>query len=121
MKLGQLKAAEQSIGKLLNCDLPIKEAYQLSRMIKKTQEYLTTAEEIRNNLVKKYGTVQDDKSIKVMSDKIQFFVDEYNKLLDIDIDLKFTKIGAELLNGAKLSPIDINNLEFILEEKSDGN
>lgn len=120
MKLGKLKQAEESLKKILNADLPIQEAYKLSRMVARVSEELTAAEKMRVDLViKKYGTQKEDKTWFIQPEKLEEFYNEYNKLLETEVDVPIVKIKMETLNGTKLSPIDLHNLDFIFEEEQE--
>ena len=119
MKLGKLKQADESLKKLLTADLPVQEAYKLSRVVARISEELTAAEKIRNDLVmKKYGVKKDDK-FAVPPEKLEEFYKEYNTLLDVEVDIPIVKIKLDSLNGAKLSAVDLHNLDFIFEEEKE--
>ncbi len=115
IKLGQIYKSKDSLQKLFNCDLPVIQSYQLSKVLTAFNEELKRIEEVRTVLVKKHGTEKDGMFTVEDRSKEQFF-SEFNPLLETEVDIPITKIKLEILNGAKLSAIDVSNLEFILEE-----
>jgi GTP1/Obg family GTP-binding protein len=120
MKLGKLVQASGSLKKLLNADLPAREAYRLSRMATRMEEELTAVEKLRIDLVmKKYGTQKEDKTWFVPPEKLEVFHKEYNELLDVEVDIPTVKIKLEVLDDVKLSAVDLGNLSFLLEEEQE--
>lgn len=124
IKLGKLVQVKNSLVKLVNADLPVREAYNLSKTLKRIEEELKTADEIRISLIKKIGqeVMKDDKptgETRILPEDQERFFTEYNQLLDVEVDIPACKINLNQLNGAKLSAVDIVNLDFILEGESD--
>ena len=59
LKLKEILQNIDSIGKLLNKELPVKTAYRLGRLSKALQSELDQFNLTRNNLIKKYGKEKD--------------------------------------------------------------
>ncbi len=111
--LNDIQNAKEIITKLANVDLPIKESYLLSKLIKLLNEEYNTIEEFRMNLVRKYGETDGD-NIKVIPGTENFisFMNEYNQFMNTEIDLNLSKIdlNVEQLNFS-MKPIDLIAIE----------
>ena len=141
MNLGSLKAVEPSLTKLISADLPIKVSYQLSKLYDSIKTELTKAEELRQGLVKKYGEVdpENESNMKVSEANMQAFVNGYNELMSVDIELTFEPVKVQTLldynerlekmghSPISLTAVDISNLKTVrvlsddeeIEEKSE--
>ena len=60
LKLFDINRAQPALNKLLTRELPVRVAFQISRLGKAVQDVYETIEEQRTNLVKKYGAATDD-------------------------------------------------------------
>jgi hypothetical protein len=93
MKMFVIKNAESALRKLVNAELPIKIAFQISSVVDEIDVHLQKFEEFRINLVKKYGE-KTENGIEVKNN-----IDEFNKEIN---DL----MNAEIT--VNIQPIDIN-------------
>ena len=114
IKLGELKVIEESLKKLITMSLPIKISYNLSKTLKKISDELTLFDEQKNILIRKYGTENVEKNLieVIEPQKLVEFSKDINELLSVEIDLEFTPIDIELLEGKELSPADMINLNM---------
>ena len=101
IKLGELKSIEESLKKLITMSLPIRIAYNLSKTLKKVSDELALFEEQKNNLIRKYGSEDEEKKVIEVKDpeKMVNFAKEINELLGVEMDLEFTPIDISLLEG----------------------
>ena len=115
--LGRLFEARGSLAKLLDAELPIKEAYNISKILKSAQVELDFFENERKKLIKKHGDKPDENGdIKVKEENISKFTEEFQKVLDMNVNISGDKVDLNLVNEKiKLTPKDIILLEPILE------
>ncbi|MFZ5986929.1 MAG: hypothetical protein ACOYWZ_07380 [Bacillota bacterium] len=109
----------ESLGKLLNKELPVKTAYRLGRLSKALQSELDQFNLTRNNLIKKYGKEKDGQYQIDPEDKISIekFSKEIDELLAIEINIDaYDPISIDDLGEIKLSAIDMNNLSIFFKE-----
>jgi hypothetical protein len=110
IKLGMLKALEQSITKMYNTDLPIKLSYKISKMIDPVGNELQKIEEQRIKLVEKYGE-KNETGITVTENNLDSFNKEFSELLEVEIDLPITPINLDdIPEEVKLTGFEVNNL-----------
>lgn len=117
IKLGALVSAQESFKKLFAEEsFTIKFKWQLMKVKKaidaETQQY----EEQRIDLVKKYGIDVGNNQLTVQPDKMQEFMSKIGELLDLDVDLRISKIKLEDLEGVKLTAEDMVHLEPFISE-----
>lgn len=118
LTLKELLQNVESLGKLLNKELPVKTAYRLGRLSKVLQSELEQFNLTRNNLIKKYGKEKDgqyqiDPDDKVVMEK---FNEEIEQLLEIEINIDaYDPISVDELGEIKLSPIDMGNLSIFFK------
>ena len=115
MLLGELKAAEPALEKIIKSDLPVKMAYRFHKILQKIAEVNSPTEETRIGLIKKYGDSQPDGSFKVSEEKTSEFTQEFRTLMETEIELDKTTIDSvsiEELDAAqvKLSVTDVSIL-----------
>ena len=118
-KLIEIRSLEGSLVKLTNKELPVRVAYRLSRVLKRVTEELSSIENYRVKLVKKYSKGEDEKGIfEVAKGEEEKFGKEFSELLMEEIDIDFEPILLSDLGDICLTPIDLIRLEkIILEEK----
>ena len=116
IKLIQIKSVENSLVKLLSTDLPIKTAYRLSKLAKSIKKELEHIEEFRVNLVKKHGTVDDKGNTNVTPENLPAFNKDYSDLMNTECQVSFFEIKIHELGDAKLSALDILNIEGFTKE-----
>lgn len=116
-KLFELKNMEKSLGNLLMKELNIKLSYRLGKFLKKVNEEFNELEMSRVKLVKKYGKHEENSDkYEVLPENINNFSNEYNQLLDEEIQIDIEPICLEELGDIKLSPVDMMLLERIIIE-----
>lgn len=102
--------SKEALQKLFSENLPVKTSYRLGRAIKHINSELKDFEDKRIELLKKYGDVVDDK-ISVKAENMESFTKDINDLLQVELDLAFEPVAIDEIKDAKLSAIDMANLE----------
>lgn len=115
LKISQIVTMQQPIQKLMQENMPIKAAYRLSRIANIIDQEMQTIEQKRAELVKKYGEDNGEGNYKVKPENLTIFYNEYQNLLDEEVDLNISPIQIEMLENTKMSPAAINALEPILD------
>lgn len=108
----------ESLGKLLNKELPVKTAYRLGRLSKALQSELDQFNITRNNLIKKYGKEKEGQYQIDPEDKeaMEKFNKEIEELLAIEIHIDaYDPIPVDDLGEIKLSAIDMSNLSIFFK------
>jgi len=129
IKIKELSKISGSIVTLINSPLSPNIGLRLRKFTKAFTEAIDDYNEARNALVKKYGVPKGD-TYEIPNDDreaISKFKEENDLLLEEevelpDITLKTSEITpmynsrGDLARGAILTPIDLNNLEFLFED-----
>ncbi len=111
MTLGEILIAKDPMKKILSSNLPIKEAYELSKITEGFFMEVGRIEKFRDSLLDKYGDLVDGNILIHQEEKEEFIV-KYNELLSQNYDGEDIKVDLSLLesSGVKLSPIDVRIL-----------
>ena len=116
LKLFVIKNLEPVLGKIAKQDMNIQMAYRIGKLIQTLGSELKNIEEHRINLIKKYGTPQeeDNNNYEVLSENKENFVKEYEELLNTEIDIIIEEMSIDDFEGITLSPLDSIALSSIL-------
>jgi molybdopterin converting factor small subunit len=114
IRLAELNRISNSLSKIITQDLPIKQAFRLSRLAKSVDTEMQELETQRVALVKKYGEKDESGNVSVKG-KLQEFIDEFNELLKEEVEISFIPINLNDVGDIKLSAMDIGNLEVFLD------
>lgn len=111
MTLGEILLAKDPMRKILSSDLPIKEAYELSKITEGFFMEVGRIEKFRDSLLGKYGDLSEG-NIHIREETKDEFIGKYNELLSQDYDGEDIKVELSLLesSGVKISPIDVRIL-----------
>jgi hypothetical protein len=115
LTLKQLVEKSESLGKLLNKELPIRSAYRLGRLLNAIKIELKEYDIHRNLLIKKYGKEKDGQFSIDPKDElaIESFVRDNEELMSVWVKIdSYNPISINELGDIKLSPIDLGNLEI---------
>lgn len=105
--LKDVVSAQRPLEKLSKINLPIKVAYQISKVLKKAGEEVKFYEIERFNLIKKHGRLTDKAtdSYQVRPEKNKAFQEELKKLEEIEVNtLVEKKIKLEDLGDINVAP-----------------
>jgi hypothetical protein len=114
MKMFTIKNAESTLRKLVNAELPIKLAFQISSMVDEIDTHLQKFEEFRIELVKKYGD-ETENGIEVKNN-IDEFNKEINDLMNVEITVNITPVDMDVfmnIDNVNLSVADIKALQIL--------
>lgn len=124
IKLKKLWNAGPAFLKIFNSQYEdIKTTYRLSKIAKKINPELEEIEKTRIKLFKKYLVENENGQIKLGNKKYNFkskdsedkFVNEFNELLEDEIEIETIEIQLEHITEAKLKPNEINMLNEVVE------
>ena len=98
--------------KLMTEKLPVKTAYGLAKIESKLKEQFQIVDAVRNGLVNKYGEKDEQGRTQVKQDSPNWekFVDEFNELLEQEVELVVEKVKLP-----ETLEIDSNTL-FLLDK-----
>jgi hypothetical protein len=97
--LESLKIVEPALTKLVKEDLPIRVAYQLSKFIEIVSKEMIKLEELRQELVRRYGE-ENEGVIRVTEENSIQFNRDYGELVNVPVDVgNFTPIDINLILG----------------------
>ena len=110
----------ETIGKIHSSDqLSVMDAYRVNRLVKKLNELNTEYMELKNKLLKQYGTPgEEEGQFVVEGDQREPFMKEMNDLITIEHDLE-TEIlpwPKKLEDGFSAADLNVMELFFNLDE-----
>lgn len=111
--VGDLIAIRKDLESIFNQELPIKTSWNLSKIIKKIEEYYGDFETNRIKILKEYVS---DGETKVPDDKIDEFSAKINELLNIEIDLGCDPISIDDLGDISVAPMALNKMSFLFSD-----
>ena len=118
IKLGELKNAENALKNLaeLKLEYDIEVDVCLTNIFESVAKEFEKMEKFKNKLIEKFGDeIEKDgqkiKQITTESSKWDKFVKNYNKLMNMEINLDVTQLDKSILTGSKISKQDLKSLE----------
>jgi hypothetical protein len=114
MKMFVIKNAESALRKLVNAELPIKLAFQISSMVDEIDTHLQKFEEFRVELVKKYGE-KTENGIEVKNN-VDEFNKEINDLMNAEVTVNITPVDMDVfmnIDNVNLSVTEIKALQML--------
>lgn len=111
---------QESLVKLSKSDMPLKTAFKVKGLIKSVAEESKKFNELRDQLVDKYGQkdadgkliVGEDQSVPIQKDKLEEFSKSFQELLDVEVELP--QVSANDLGKVELSGADLFVLESVI-------
>lgn len=93
-------------------------AFRLKMLTKEVNGLLETFNQTRLALCSKYGTLTEDGTEFDFenADNKRKFEEEYQELLNADVELQFEPMSVSSLGDALLSPIHLESLEWLIIE-----
>ena len=122
MKLRTLYNAYPALTKLAGQDLPLKELYKLSKILRAFEGDIRFYMEQRNEFFRKYGAEQDGE-IVLLPEHAEEFAAAMDELGEIDADADTVSLGLPMeldtdgTENVRLSYNDLQMLEGIVELK----
>ena len=112
--LNDIVTSTESLRKLTTLDLPIKISFRLLELTKQLEVRLTSFEETRLTLLKKYGTQTDATNFKIEDVNVEPFSKEMEELLSEELDVNFVKISVDSLpDSISISAADLRLLSWL--------
>lgn len=119
LTLNSIMNAEDVLNKLADKQgLKAKTSFALAMNIKALSEPIHTFENVKNDLVRKYGEKEGEDSYVVNRDSKNFdkFVEEYSSLMETETDVKIKKIKIDELDDTGLTPNEFIAISFMIGE-----
>lgn len=94
-------------------------AYAVARNMRKIGNEIVDFENIRNKLINKYGTLDENENnyvIKVGTEEHKKFMEEISEYTSIEHDVDIYKVDKEEIFKSNLTAKEIINLDFMIEE-----
>ena len=111
IKLIQILSARDTLSRLGERTLPVKQSYRLAKLIKAINNEMGVYEGERIKLCEKYGTLSEDKTKYDIHD-MEGFSRDSEELLNQEIELEAKPID---ISGFELSAQDIIKIEPFIE------
>ena len=85
---------KNALQELLRCRLPVKTSMDVAKLSRKFNEALKDIDVVRKGLIDKYGTNSErgGKEVKADSENYQKFMEEFDTLLDLEVDIVANKV-----------------------------
>lgn len=116
IQLGML-VQNEALKELVNQPMPSATAFRISMAVKAVQPHLEAFEEARTKMIEKYGTDgENGKEMKEDNKNWEKFVNEYNSLVNEEVDIKIKKVKASALSKVEIKPAHLMSLEWLIEE-----
>ena len=114
MKIKELLASAPALSRLSAMPLNATLAFRLKRIVKQVNSELETFEAQRKESCERYGTLSEDKSQYDFTDeKRKAFEEDFNKLMEEEVEIRFDHFTEESLAGEKIAASDLMLLEWL--------
>lgn len=109
MKLEKLVIHEDSLQRLSKIAITDAQlSWDLAEALESVQKHVKKFHDTRNDLIKKYGTVDpEDPNKFVVLDKREILEAEVKKLAEVSVKMTFPKVPISAFNGAGIAPADL--------------
>lgn len=119
LKLEDLVNSTEALQKLSNTSLKARPAFTVSKMLKEAEKELANFNEVRMNLINKYGEKDEEGKLitdendncKITAEHINDFSNELKELVATTIEINANKLTLEDLGNADFTPSEIAALE----------
>ena len=118
MKISDLKLKVRALQKQAGIDMNVRAAWKVQKNLSALEKDYTIAENMRNDIIKKYGVEKNGIVVIEDEDKKLIATNEINQLEETDIEgtIEFIPITLDELGDIKISPADIFVLSDIIKE-----
>lgn len=103
--------------------MPARTAFKVARLIRELDKENEMFDKQRIDIVTRYAKrdengdmVEENNQVLIDDDKMQQFQDEFNALLDTEVEVNAEKLDIEDLGDIELTPKQIMNLEKFINE-----
>lgn len=121
VKLGLIYQQNEAFNTILRSKLPAKLAYQMAKMTKQIAEECQIVEKHRQDLIEKYGEDfkvegQAEMAKKVKDEHVQTFMNEFNEMLQNEVELYGDRIKIDQLIAVEMTPEQLISIDWLIEE-----
>ena len=117
LTLKALLDAKAAIGNLIGQPLPAPVSFRLARLVSALDPELVAFENTRTKLCEQYGTLNTVTNVYDFEpDQDKLFREEYEALVNSEVQLPGEKFQLALLSQAKLSTVDMLKLDWLISE-----
>lgn len=113
--LRELLQIDGALGRVLEAPLPIKTAFKFRRLVKLLRTDVQALEETRKMLIERYS-VEEGGRRRLIDDSKEEFEQEYQELMDQEIEFDFEPVSISELSGLSLSAKEAFDLERFIKE-----
>lgn len=103
--------------------MPARTAFKVARLIRELDKENEMFDKQRIDIVTRYAKrdengdmIEENNQVLIDDDKMQQFQDEFNALLDTEVEVNAEKLDIEDLGDIELTPKQIMNLEKFINE-----
>lgn len=124
LKNSQIINAVDALNKLSEANLPIRQAYNLSKTLTSIKRMAKAIYAERDKLIIKYGEKQEDGSHSIAANNAEGkakFIEDYSVVLDIEEEVDVRKLSLDDLDGVMISANDLENIEFMIDFPAEPN
>ena len=107
MLLKEIVSAVPALGKLAAANLRLKTAYELKKTADILQKEVDFFEQERRKIAEKYGTAQEDGTVRIPAEQRAQADEEYARLLSMEVQPDFSRLQISISEDAKLSVNDL--------------
>lgn len=123
VKIADLLNSTETLQKLAQKDFKAKLAWSIARLLKAAEKEIQDFNETRMNLIKKYGSKDDQGELitdekgncQIPDGEIETFTTELNDLLNTEVEITASKIDIALLENLDFTPSDMAALEPFID------
>ncbi len=116
LKNGEIFLAKQPLSVLVDKPFPVLVSYRLAKLATKLNAELKTIELVRMGLLTKHGEKDGDKvTIKNDSPSYALFIEEFNELMDQEVEITLDKVIIPSDGSITLEPRILMALESFVE------
>ena len=120
VSLAQIYSSFNLLNRIVDQELPIRLAFRFTRLIRELNTEYQALEKLRDGLVKKYGTEDEEQkgAFRVGDDKRAAFVSDFQDLLkeEVTVSWELVSIEDKGFDELKLSVRDLNILGWLFTE-----
>jgi len=115
--IGKIADSADALKELGKLQLVAKSSLRIARIIRTVQPELELHDAQRIACAKQYGTLDEAKNLYMFKpDAAQKFADEMTELGKTEIEIAIEKLTIADLEGAKVSPLMLVALDWLIEE-----
>lgn len=113
----QNQEESSAFSRLFAIPFPSNIAYELRLLANQIQEHLKAFNDVKGDMITRYGTPIDGKTEKYKFSDInaKAYNEEINNLVSVEKSLAFNKIPFSLLEGYKISANDLMLLDWLID------